>query len=501
MHIFNVRKGFATNSSSSHSVIELKEEAGKYGLITDEYTDFGWEFFTASNVEAKQNYISAAICENLKGVGLSGKKLDNKMIELVGKEIYERSKGAYIDHQSMITLPRSFDNKELNSEFIQDLLKYIENDQVVILGGNDNSDHDHELLHESIPKNVSKVDNLKRESYNNNYIARKDKDYWSIFSRTNGEKVRFSFISEIAPTKAYAPELADIKITDFCPYACDFCYQDSTLKGQHASMENLEKIANELEKAQVYEVALGGGETTLHPQFVDILKLFKSKNIIPNFTTKNYNLLRQSNAKDIVEHCGAMAFSVQSVSDMLKVKTAFIDYKGNQDIVTTSYTYHSNEGTSSPWNPKITFQMVMGVMEQKEFEAMINLATDFGARVTLLGYKENGRGSSFAPYDYSGWLDFIANIKEKDDLTISIDTALATEFENELLAKGIDNKTFHTNEGAFSVYIDAVKMKFYPSSYVGLENSKNFNEEWLKGYEDMNVKPTVRKGVKVAKNI
>lgn len=496
MYIFNVRKGFATNSSSSHSVIELKEDSGKFGVITDEYTNFGWEFFTAANLESKQNYIAASIKENLSILGFKGKKLDKELERIVGKDIFKSSKNAYIDHQSVITFPRNFDNKTLNEEFIKDVFSYISKDSVVITGGNDNSCDVHPLLEDSVERNSPKMEYLDKERNNSHYVARKDKDYWTIFNRSNGEKVRFSFESEDAPLKAFAPELADIKITDYCPYDCGFCYQNSTISGKHASMENIEKIANELEKEKVYEVALGGGETTLHPQFVEILKLFKSKNIVPNFTTKNLNLLRQSNALEVINNCGAMAFSVQSLEDMQKVKSAYVDFLHRDRVFTVPYSYSSDADTS-PWKPKITFQIVMGVMDESEFKKMIEFSCNFGARVTLLGYKENGRGSSFSPHDYSFWLDYICSIKKDNNLPISIDTLLATEFEKELLSKEIDKTTFHTNEGAFSIYIDAVKMKFYPSSYVGLENSKDFDKNWLKGYEDMNVKPIVRKGLKI----
>ncbi len=498
MHIFNVRKGFATNSSSSHSVIELKEEAGKFNVYTDEYSDFGWEFFTAANKESKENYIAGLVYQNLREILKNETKAKKELENIFGKEVAQRGVNVSIDHQSVLTFPRTWDNKNINVDFVRDFMDYALQDKVVIVGGNDNTDEEHSLM-EKDHSNVSKVA-LERESSNQHYVARKDKDYWTVFNRKNGEKVRFSFTSSEQPTKATSPELADIKITDFCPYDCEFCYQDSTLKGKHSKMSDIEKILNELEKNNVYEVAFGGGETTLHPNFVEILKLTKEKNIVPNFTTKNLNLLRQSNAKEIIENCGAMAFSVQSKEEILKVKSAFIDFEEQDKISTSAYDYYgNNDKQSSPWKPKITFQVVMGVMPEKEFKDMLDEISDFGTRVTLLGYKENGRGSSFAPHEYNNWLDIVLDKKEHSGMIVSIDTALASEFESELLKKDIDKRTFHTNEGAFSVYIDAVKMKFYPSSYVGLENSKPFDENWIEGYADMNVKPTVKKSIKIGK--
>lgn len=497
MNIFNVRKGFATNSSSSHSVIEIKEKNGKFNVFTDEYYNFGWNFFTAGDKESKENYVVALTYQNLEQIFQNEEDIKKELENIFGKEIAKRGVQSSIDHQSVLTFPRTWDNTRINVDFIKDFLDYVKQDNVVIVGGNDNTDEEHALIEED-GSNISKV-SLERESSNDHYVARKDKNYWTVFNRKDGEKVRFSFNSDLAPIKATSPELADIKITDFCPYDCEFCYQDSTLNGKHAKFEDIRKIADELEKNKVFEVCLGGGETTLHPNFVEILKLFKSKNIVPNFTTKNLNLLRQSNAKEIIENCGAMAFSVQSVEDILKVKSAFIDFEEQDRITTTAYDYSLNKERSSPWKPKITFQLIMGVMNEQEFGKMLDEIADFGTRVTLLGYKENGRGSSFAPYEYNNWLSILLDKKENNHLNVSIDTALASEFESELLSKDIDNRTFHTNEGAFSVYIDAVKMKFYPSSYVGLENQKDFDKNWIEGYEDMNVKPIVKKSIKISK--
>ena len=43
--------------------------------------------------------------------------------------------------------------------------------------------------------------------------------------------------------------------------------------------DNIKFIANELMAKEVFEVALGGGETTLHPDFLEILKIFNRDNL------------------------------------------------------------------------------------------------------------------------------------------------------------------------------------------------------------------------------
>lgn len=493
MNIFNIRKGFATNSSSSHSILVLPSIDKK--VSTDEYSGFHWNFFTAADQESKENYFATTLKYNLEEVQMSAKAINKYLTDLFGEDIIERISDSSIDHQSIITFPRSWDNKDLNKEFIADMLEYIKRPDVVVAGGNDNESQEHELAEISVK---SPLNDLPKESSGNHFIARKENDYWTIFSRNNGSKMRFSFTSEVAPEKALAPELVDIKITDFCPYACEFCYQDSTLEGKHASLENMKKIAEYLEKAQVFEVALGGGETTLHPNFVEILKIFKQKNIVPNFTTKNLNLLRQSNALDILEHCGAMAFSVQSVEEIRKVQSAHMDFEKRSRIETANHHYMDETEKTSIWNPKINFQIVMGSMPMKEFKEMLQVAQVVGKRVTLLGYKENGRGSSFAPHDYSDWLNVVEKMQKGYYFQISIDTALASEFEQELMKKKVDSATYHTTEGTFSAYVDATKMALYPSSYIGLEQSQPFDDDWLEKYKSMKAKPEYKKTIKIS---
>jgi molybdenum cofactor biosynthesis enzyme MoaA len=492
MHIFNIRKGFATNSSSSHSILLLPNVEKK--ISTDEYTDFGWQFFTLADQTSKENYFATALKYNLEQCKVAPKEINKYLTELFGSDIVGRVEHTNIDHQSVLTFPRTWDNKGINKEFISEMAEYIKRPDVVVAGGNDNDSKEHELTKVGIK---SPLDTLPKESSGDHFIARKEDDYWTIFSRSDGSKMRFSFTSEVAPEKALAPELADIKITDFCPYACEFCYQDSTLEGKHSSLENMRKIADAMEKAQVFEVALGGGETTLHPNFVEILKMFKEKNIVPNFTTKNLNLLRQSNALDILEHCGAMAFSVQSVEDIHKVQSALMDFEKRSRIETASSYYMDEDQKTSVWNPKINFQIVMGSMPMKEFKEMLQAAQISGKRVTLLGYKENGRGSSFAPHDYSDWLNVVEKMQKTSFLQVSIDTALASEFEKELLNKKVDPSTFHTTEGTFSAYVDATKMALAPSSYVGLEQSQPFDEKWLEKYKTMRAKPEYKKTIKI----
>jgi len=81
----------------------------------------------------------------------------------------------------------------------------------------------------------------------------------------------------------------DIKITDYCPFGCPFCYQGSTVKGIHADFEELKKAIDFfVDKVGVFEVILGGGEPTLYPHIEDLLLyLLTEKKVNVGITTRN----------------------------------------------------------------------------------------------------------------------------------------------------------------------------------------------------------------------
>lgn len=113
-----------------------------------------------------------------------------------------------------------------------------------------------------------------------------ESNYKAMF--VGGKTFRFA----INPDKPIAPleypEFSDVKITSFCMGRCPYCYQDSDQKSSHA--ENLlEKIKNFYgpmsQNQRPFQVAIGGGEPTSHPDFVKVLELFASLGIVPNYTT------------------------------------------------------------------------------------------------------------------------------------------------------------------------------------------------------------------------
>ena len=442
MKVFNIRKRFATNSSSSHSMIfgkNMKDSQCDFG-------NFGWQHFVAASKEMKIAYLAASLCCYFEGERMirNDDCREASVCKLLGLDKFPE--GVYVDHQSVFEFPLAFDGQFLSVEMLDDLKRFMMRDDLVVLGGNDNSE----------PSSISKKGfRLPFHGGQRGFVCRKDKlsGFWTLFSRKNGNKVRFSFDDLAAvPTKAYVPELVDVKITEFCPYATssgcsEFCYQGSTVNGKHASKANLSIIAREFCKMEIFEVALGGGEPTCHPDFIYILKKFRENNVIPNFSTRNLEWLEDSKKREeILDLCGGFAYSARNHKEVVE----FAEMLGDD------------------WDlkNKASIQLVLGTLSQYEFRKILEEAIERHISVTLLGFKTNGRGAEFDKMDDSFWLNEIKILRDAGDWPrVSIDTCIAAKYEKEILEAGVNHQLFHVDEGKFSGYLDAVTCKFGPSSF------------------------------------
>lgn len=490
MKLLNYRLNFATNSSSSHSVLALDLNASEDSRIKAddcEIGSYGWEYFTAASQEAKMMYLCACVYAayyNMDSSEDSEYAVTHqralKKTAVVFPEYKEQilnSGSLSVDHQSLLLIPQNYEQTDLNIEYIEELKKYFSNPKILIAGGNDNDDQDHYLLTSGIYKKAQ-IENLPKET--SNYIARRgyvvledgsidyNQSYWSLFSRDSGTKFRITFDESIHEVpKSSAPELADICLTSYCTFGCEYCYQDSDQKGSHAKLEDIEYIAKQLSQAQVFECACGGGEPTLHPDFAKIVDIFHKNKIKMNFTTKNLAFFKKEENRALLPKIGAFAFSVQSSADVLKLKTLIDLYPQIQSQASVQY--------------------VMGSSSIEDFEQFLITCADSSIRPTLLGYKTVGRGDSFTPHDYSQWLEVVKRVNDSRYLNLSIDTQLAAQSKKKMKSLGIPDYTFHTTEGTHSIYVDAVKKTISPSSYIGLEQTVAMDDNWLKEYLKMRV--------------
>jgi len=283
------------------------------------------------------------------------------------------------------------------------------------------------------------------------------------YDNQTGHKFRWS---REAYEKSTTPELVDVKITDFCGYGCDFGYQGSTKSGQHARMEDLEAIFDQLKAMDVFEVAIGGGEPAHHPQFADIIRMADDRNLTFNFTAYGTDWSKNPEVISALKHRWASIFagsgvglSVHAAKDLLKRKRA-----------------EENLREAKCYGTYITPQTVIGATPMKVTWDLVNRCIENQTPLILLGFKRTGRGKDFRVSgaeraDVKKLLEHIkGNLDNGEPIDgsnfhLSVDTAFLDLYGDVLDEMEVPTILRTSPEGKFSMYVDAVEMTAGPSSY------------------------------------
>lgn len=222
-NISNVRIGFATNSSSTHSICFRQSNQPLPKEREHEIGSYGWEEFVLSTTNSKVLYGITLLHDTIISIHGSDVAMyytkGKFKEELSDDELQSIIDGCGIDHQSFWTLPtiNSYGQFSINYDYYDAFMDFLKSDISVIGGGNDNDGSD------PLEGDYTRLE-LPREQDNKEWKAKCDGDFWILFNRRNGHKTRFSFTNPTAEyTKSVVPELVDIKITDFCKINCAFC--------------------------------------------------------------------------------------------------------------------------------------------------------------------------------------------------------------------------------------------------------------------------------------
>ena len=229
------------------------------------------------------------------------------------------------------------------------------------------------------------------------------------------------------------------------------CYQASGRKGKHADFEHIKRLIDEMAKAEVFELVLGGGEPTSHPQFGEILEYADSKGLSVSFTTydtsweKDKKLLNQ-----VHRHCSGFAISCLEISELEKLNVMNHNQKKAYRV----------DGIPRWANGKV--HIPLGCYDEETLRRALNFARKNYMDFTILGFKSTGRGADFKPYDYKFIIDYLKN---ENVYEFGADSVFVKEFEKELMEAGVSARLITSSEGSLSCYVDAVNQRMAPSSY------------------------------------
>lgn len=471
----SVRYGFATNSSSSHSIL-LTQDTGAKNVLPDESGAYGWEWFRLADEDSKMDYLWTAIFGQLKGrlcsryTGFNEYTEDFKtrtehidlpdLGEVVNSYIFKLTSAVleyepsfelnpqdqpYIDHQSCFSLPIDESSLLPHKGFTSWFKETLKKPGTIIYGGNDNDDSG--STGRSPGKNLLEASGLSRDEYSDTkFTCRERKDHFLLFNSENGWKTRVpKVVGADIPFTEY-PELVDIKITDHCTMGCSYCYQGSTPSGKHANITPYE-LRGMLKAMQVVEVAIGGGEPLTHPKFHDLVYDLSTHGICVNVTTRRLDLLKP----EMLKHIKQVGYSVET----LKAAQHAVDHA---------------ERDPDRWYKKLTLHIVLGTMPKDQFLAVLDLAKTTYTPVLLLGYKVDGFGHLYTPHEHQDWIKWIeerfTGKRGWSGPSIGVDTAIVQHYMQELEDQlNIDQKYMVGEEGMFSMYMDLVDNTIARASY------------------------------------
>jgi len=112
------------------------------------------------------------------------------------------------------------------------------------------------------------------------------------------EAVRDAAPTTTAPPNSLSvPETIHFSVTGRCDQACAGCFYSakpgSDVAATDAPFHLFERVVQKAGQVRVFQIALGGGEPLLHPQLVDMVRLARAHNLVPNLTTNGNRLTRE----------------------------------------------------------------------------------------------------------------------------------------------------------------------------------------------------------------
>ena len=104
------------------------------------------------------------------------------------------------------------------------------------------------------------------------------------------------------PQRLAGPFLIVWNFTNMCNFRCKHCYQraDKPLASE-LSLEEKLNLVDQLDRAGVAAVAISGGEPTIHPHFLRIVKELSSRGIHTSVATNGWTFADMENLKKAVE--------------------------------------------------------------------------------------------------------------------------------------------------------------------------------------------------------
>ena len=177
-----------------------------------------------------------------------------------------------------------------------------------------------------------------------------------------------------------APTLIDVNITLNCNLRCPHCYL-SAGSGATMQLADYQSLLRQCRQLGVLQIALGGGEPTLHPNFSQFLAIARANDVVPNVTTNGYRLDWRT-IYALARHAGAVAVSIEELGERFAQRRGY----AFSEFLTTVKKLKAAR-------VRLVFQITASARNLPRLPAL----TEFVLRyrpygILFLAYKPQGRG-------------------------------------------------------------------------------------------------------------
>ena len=526
MTITHFRRGFATNCSSCHYILEVEPDQKLPKPIVKE-DDSGYDFFIVSDRQSRIDFLRImfySVC--------SGDYSKTELNDIMPREPHDKEdRGEFYPSfdNERYTIPRKIHTRFKDLDFFQRIIQFIMSENIIIFGA---------AYPEVVEENLKGV--YRHLMQGGNFVSRRvSENEWTLMSLSSGtkysvrfdpdgrqtatqtspikeklsvtmdwlkndpeelecdlERAKMASAFEMADLSIYtdgryflkndseeietairrpmtrALEMADVSISNACGRQCPFCYRSSVPDGSFADIKELKKLVVGLKDAGVMELVIGGGEPTEHPNFFRFIESTDFGDLSLTFTTRNFDFLRTLSKTNGVKESQVRKTLYRKVKAIgLSVRTA-------QDIdeITNGLgkLFHRDRG-----DLQIVFQIIPEPGWRELLDAIKAKASSDhrwrNVRLLLLGMKFVGRNASADRKAYENELRELLS-DERLEYFITTDTAplgVDTQFIVDVMSvkpdwlKRFSPESWSDVEGERSCFIDLVDSTMSSSSYGG----------------------------------
>lgn len=217
-----------------------------------------------------------------------------------------------------------------------------------------------------------------------------------LFDRDTGINILMDG-EETRHFKRIAPRTLLIAVTNACNLTCEFCYRN--LKSPSLwRYDSLLKFCQQADQWGVLEVAFGGGEPMLFPDWENFIhELYDTTRLCINFTT-NGMLLTESFLNNIAGKYG-------------QIRLSLYDTNRPDDTIQLFVKCGARFGVNWLMSPDI-----LPTLEARFMQLMALGVRDF----LLIGYKGHDPALHFSPDDYARFSDFVNRMYQRFGKAITL---------------------------------------------------------------------------------